>query len=222
MFLISLIIVIASIYYMAILIYNLNDDAYKQAFINKIEEYKLFGLFMFIIITSLQVVFAFIPGEIMEIIAGLLYGPFFGLIVISVGVTIGCVIVYYLVKKIGINFFNKFFDINKYQNKFQLLGCEKRLEILIFSITLIPGLPKDFIAFIIPFTKVKLHRFLVINVVARIPSILSSTLIGASLINGKYDVGIIIFSISTVIALIGIIFNKKIEKFIILKTKDKE
>ena len=51
----------------------------------------------------------------------------------------------------------------------------------------IPGTPKDIITYVVPFTKMKLLDFIAISSVARIPSIISSTLAGATLESGNLN-----------------------------------
>lgn len=57
-------------------------------------------------------------------------------------------------------------------------------------------------------------RFMIVSSIARIPSIISSTFIGASIIEGNYISSIIISVIFLILAIVGIIFNKQISEFI--------
>lgn len=191
-------------------IQKMKNEAYRENFIDKIQDLGIWGAIVLVLITAFQVILAFIPGEIVELMAGIMYGPWIGLIICLVGITLGCFIVYYLVKLLGRNFVDKVVNIDAFEKKWKFIGNVKRLEVIIFSITLIPGIPKDFIAFIIPFTKIKLRRYLVLNAIARIPSILSSTYFGSSILKGNYKTGIIIFAAQGIVAALGIIFNKQI------------
>lgn len=49
----------------------------------------------------LQVVVAMIPGEPVEILAGLLYGPLWGTLSCMLGILIGSLIVYFLVRRLA-------------------------------------------------------------------------------------------------------------------------
>ena len=59
------------------------------------------GWLIFLVVQILQVVVAMIPGEPIEICAGLLYGPVWGTLSCMLGILIGSLIVYALVKKLG-------------------------------------------------------------------------------------------------------------------------
>ena len=167
------------------------------------------GAMLLIAIGALQVILAVLPGEILEIMAGIMYGPWVGLIICEIGITLGTVIVYFAVKMLGRNA-SLLINTEKYEEKFKVLKDPKRIEILMASFLLFPGLPKDFLAFIAPLTNVKFSRFLIINAIARIPSILTSTYFGGSIFGGNFKIALLIYILEGVLALIGVIFNKQI------------
>ena len=93
-----------------------------------------------------------------------------------------------------------------------------------FSYLLIPLLPKDPIAFIVPFTKVKVRYFIIIHTVARLPMTIVSVIFGNSVVTGNYIASIVIGSLSLILAILCFIFNKKIvekiEKWTTKKTEE--
>lgn len=176
-------------------------------FSEKVNKAGFLGVFILIIVNVFQVVVAFIPGEFIEIISGMLYGPFLGLIVCLIGFTLGTIAVFCLVKLLGKPFFE---NQNKKESKLKFLEDETRALTIIFFIFLIPGTPKDFITYAIPFTKIKMIPFIIVSNIARIPSILTSTIVGGAITSGDSNVAIIVSVITFIVAVIGIIFNKKI------------
>lgn len=188
---------------------KLKNLEYRQHFINKLQNMGFRGAMLLIAIGALQVILAVLPGEILEIMAGIMYGPWVGLIICEIGITLGTVIVYFAVKMLGRNA-SLLINTEKYEEKFKVLKDPKRIEILMASFLLFPGLPKDFLAFIAPLTNVKFSRFLIINAIARIPSILTSTYFGGSIFGGNFKIALLIYILEGVLALIGVIFNKQI------------
>ena len=83
-----------------------------------------------------------------------------------------------------------------------------------FFIFIIPGIPKDVLIYPVPLTKVKMHHFLIMSTIARIPTVISSTFVGSAVIEENYLSAIIVFSVSVAIAIPGLIFNKQICAFI--------
>ena len=165
------------------------------------------GWFTVLIIQVLQIFIAFIPGEIVELLAGVLYGALGGLLICLLGIIIGSILIYYTMKL----FANKY--ILKYREKlktYNFLKDAKKINIYLFILFLIPGLPKDIFIYLSPFLPIRFSNFLVISSIARIPSILSSTIVGSSLIEGNYLTSIIIFVSFAILGILGILFKDKI------------
>jgi uncharacterized membrane protein YdjX (TVP38/TMEM64 family) len=77
---------------------------------------------------------------------------------------------------------------------------------------LIPGTPKDVLTYVVGLTSIKARDFLLLSTVARIPSIITSTLIGANVMAGNYTVSFIIFGLTLILGLGGIYLNNKVIK----------
>ena len=88
----------------------------------------------------------------------------------------------------------------------------KKLNILIFIIYFIPGTPKDLITYFASFTKINFWYFVAVSSIARIPSIVTSTIGGNALGVENYKLAIIILSVAIIIAGIGVIIYKKVTK----------
>lgn len=74
---------------------------------------------------------------------------------------------------------------------------------------LIPGTPKDLIVYISALLPINSYRFVIISVIARIPSIISSTLAGSNLAVGNWELSILIYLITfAIIGIILLIINK--------------
>ena len=113
----------------------------------------------------------------------------------------------------------------KYKEKlktYNFLNNPKKIHIYFFILFLIPGLPKDIFLYLVPFLPIKFTSFLIISSIARIPSILSSTIVGKSLIDGNYLTSFIVFGIFAVLGVIGILFNDKIIKLFTKKSTNNE
>ncbi|MEG2429507.1 MAG: VTT domain-containing protein [Oscillospiraceae bacterium] len=187
-------------------------DALKEYVVSK----GFFGVFILLGLQIMQVILAFIPGEIVEILSGLLYGTFGGYLICTIGMLIGTIVIFYTVKALGYPFINKTIGEGKLL-KYKFLNDTKRLEIVTFIMFFIPGTPKDLLTYFMPFTKIKPMKFFLINTVARIPSIISSTYLGHTLIKGEWVKSLIVFVAIGIIGILGIIYNQKIVEYIKLK-----
>lgn len=187
-------------------IISLKDAAGREALKEYIYSKGAYGVLILLGIQIMQVVIAFIPGEPIEIVAGLLYGTFWGCVITLIGMLIGTVIIYYGVRLLGSTFINSVIGKEKFE-RFKFLHDEKKLEMIAFLLFFIPGTPKDALTYFMPFTKIKPYTFFVITTIARIPSIISSTFAGASIGQGKWIQTIIIFLVIGALGIIGIAFN---------------
>ncbi len=173
-------------------------------FSSLVENNPISGRLIFIGIQILQVFVAFIPGEVVEIAAGAVFGAIEGTILSLVGVTIGSSIIFLFTKWLGIKFVSLFVSEEKI-NSMKFIKNNRRLNNIVFFIFFIPGTPKDLLTYFVGLTRMKLHTFLCISLIARIPSILSSTLIGAAIDDSNWNSAIIILIITAAISLLGIL-----------------
>ena len=154
----------------------------------KLTEFGSWGKLILVAAMAIQVIFVFLPGEIIEIAAGFSYGT----------------IIYAIVNRYGIKLVNHFYDANKF-NEISFLKKEKNLEIILFVIFFIPGTPKDILTYLAPFTRLKLSSFIFITSIARIPSVITSTIGGNAISNQNYRFTIFIFVITGIISIFGLL-----------------
>lgn len=171
----------------------------------------IFSRFIFIGMVMFQVIIALVPGEPLEIGAGYAFGAFEGTLLCVAGVTLGSVLVFLLVKKFGVRFVEIFFDMEKIKS-LKFLHNEKRLEFIIFMVFFLPGTPKDLLTYFVGLTDIKLSTFMLVVSVARLPSIITSTVGGNALGSQKYEFAIIVFAVTAVISVLGLLVYKRICK----------
>lgn len=184
-----------------------------------VESFGVFGILIFIGFQAIQVIVALIPGEPFEIIGGVLYGTFGGFALCLIGILLGTVAVFYLVKWIGQPLVSSVCD-NKKISRLKILNDEKKLETLVFILFLVPGTPKDILTYVVPLTKIKPSKYFIYSTIARIPSVISSTLVGSNIEKGNWISSGVIFLVTAAIGLVGIMYNDKIVNNI-KKTKGK-
>lgn len=198
----------------------INNDSFKDSFLDYVDKLGIYGYLILILLNALQVIIAFLPGEAFEILSGISYGPYLGFLACEIGIALAATLIYYTLHPLKTKD-SKIERIIKKRKIYNIINDSKRLKVVIFFVTIIPIIPKDIIVYTIPFTDIKLKDFLIINFFARIPSIISSTFFGFSLVKGNFHISITIFSIQLVVAILGICFNKKIAKILSRLNKKK-
>ena len=190
-----------------------NDEMYRNEIVEQIQSTGIWGGLILILIQVVQTILAIIPSGPVVIIAGMMYEPWIAVLICLIGQTLGALLVIGLVKLFGYTFISLFVDLEKVK-QFKILKNEKKCAVLMFSYSLIPLLPKDPLAFVVPFTKVKTWVFLAITFVARTPMTIVSVVFGNSLISGEFGLGIIISGISLLLAILCFIFNNRIVNYL--------
>ena len=120
----------------------LGDAQTRAALQQQMQSQGIGGWFVFLGIQVLQVVVAMIPGEPVEIFAGLMYVALWGTLSCMLGIFLGSMIVYLLVRRLGMPIVSIFIDPKKFQN-LRFLQDKKRFERISFLLFFIP-VPKGF------------------------------------------------------------------------------
>lgn len=186
-----------------------------------VSEHWIAGTLIFIATCIVQVVIALIPGEAVEIAAGVIFGPWLGLLLCIIGITLGSIIAIVLVRKFGRKFVEALYTREKIDS-LPILREPKKRNATIFLLFFIPGTPKDLITYVIGLTEVSIPMYIALTSVARIPSIVMSTLGGDALGEGKILKGIIIFGAAAIISGIGYVIYLGIQKMHNKKRDNKE
>jgi uncharacterized membrane protein YdjX (TVP38/TMEM64 family) len=125
------------------------------------------------------------------------------------GTFIGSLVIIALTKLFGKRVINLFISDDKIKD-FAFLNDEKRISGLLWCVYLLPGTPKDFITYLEHMLPIKTVKFLAITMLARIPSIISSTWCGSELGERNYKVSALIFGATLALSLIGIPIYRKL------------
>lgn len=181
------------------------------AFKEYIKENGFVGGCLFILVQILQIIVSVIPGEVVEIAGGISFGWFFGLLLCELGVAIGTIIIFIVCKKFGRSIIDIYLGEGKLK-RFDKLDKNPKRDNIIFLLFLIPGLPKDMLIYACAFFDISLSRFLLISLIARIPSIITSTIAGELILQKNYASAVIIFIITGAIALMGYLLYEKKRK----------
>ena len=173
-------------------------------FKEKVGESEFIGMLMLFGLQLAQVFLIILPGEPIEILAGMCYGTIGGYIFITVSVAIITTIIFYLVRIYGKKFVYEFCGkekIDKIENN-KIFKNPKKIEYIMIILFIIPGTPKDLLLYIAGLLPIKPLRFILISTFIRFPSVISSTMAGENIALGNWKISILIYAITFV--LVGI------------------
>lgn len=181
-----------------------------EEFNSYISSLGVWGIVIMFFVQVAQIIVAIIPGEVIELVAGILYGWFGGLLFCIAGILVGQSVIFAVVRLLGRNFAEKVAG-SKFMQKMSFLQDETKLKTVIFILYFLPGTPKDLLTYIVPLTKINLRDFLIISLVARIPSVASSTYAGSSFAQMNFLNLAITYVVIAFFSVAGLIIYKKWE-----------
>ena len=160
------------------------------------------SVLIFIGIQFLQVVFAFIPGEFVEIGAGYAFGGIIGTVLCLIGSALATLLIFGLTRLLGKKF-TSIMIVRRDLKRLKFLNDDKKLVVLMALLYFIPGTPKDLITYFAGITKIKFGIFMIISTFCRIPSVVTSTFAGSTFGDKKYISTIIIFGVTAILGIGG-------------------
>ena len=138
---------------------------------------------VFILLEAAQVLTIFWPVPL-ELAGGFLFGLPLGMFYSTVGLTLGSFLAFLLGRWLARTYLHNLVEAEKLA-KFQRI-MKREGTLAAFIIYLIPGVPKDFVAYILGTTTLSLKFFVVAATLFRLPSTFLITLQGAEVAHGHY------------------------------------
>jgi len=170
------------------------------------------GPLVFILLQVIQVFIAPIPGQMIGLAGGYLFGPFWGIVYITVGATIGFTLIFFLTRKLGRPFIECIIS-PKALKKFDHLTREKGV-LVFFLIFLLPAFPDDIISFIAGLTTIRIRTLVLISLAGRLPGYIMLCLAGNGLAYKNINYVIAIFLVMAVLFSLAWWKRKWLQKFI--------
>ena len=200
--------------YLIPLISELNTAEGQEAFKDKISSSGFLGVLMLFGLQFAQIFLFIIPGEPIEILAGICYGQIWGTVFIMISSMLITAFIYLLVHKLGRKFIYDFVSKEKIEKieKSKIFQNPKTIRFIIFILFFIPGTPKDLLTYIAALLPIRPLEFIVISSLARFPSVVSSTWAGASLLEGNWKFSLMIYGATFAIVAIAVLIMRKFDK----------
>ena len=171
----------------------------------------IWGRLLFVGMVFLQVIVALIPGEPLELAAGYAFGAVEGTILSMAGIVLGSWVIFSLVRRLGPKFVEVFFP-ERDLKRLSFLRNPKKAKALAFILMCIPGTPKDMLSYMAGLTPLSLKEWLTIVVVARIPSLVTSTVSGGAAGEENYVLAAVMLAVTLILSGAGMLYYRKICK----------
>lgn len=160
---------------------------------------------------AFQIIVAVIPGEPLEIGAGMAFGVWEGTLLCILGAGLGGLAVFLFVRKLGVKAVETFFSREKIDSM-RFMQNSQKLNFWMWLLFLIPGTPKDILTYIAGLTRIRLRTWILITTLGRIPSVITSTLGGDALGGQSYGLAAAVFAGTLTLAGVGLMVYRHVQK----------
>ena len=151
----------------------LTDGPALRAFV---AGYGIWAPAVLVVLQAAQVVLAPVPGQLLAVAAGYLFGVWWGTLYNMVGVTLGSIAAFWLSRRFGRAYVERVVHEDALA-RFDAVGEEYARSVL-FVCFLVPGLPDDVLCFAGGLTRVPLYQLVGLAVVGRLPGFLLANAVG--------------------------------------------
>ncbi|MFB6165920.1 MAG: TVP38/TMEM64 family protein [Haloarculaceae archaeon] len=176
----------------------LSDPATARAFVRG---FGVWGPVVLVAVQAAQVVVAPIPGQVLAVVAGYLYGTWWGTLYNLLGVTIGSTIAFWLARRFGRSYVESVVSEGALATFDGVDDTHARLGL--FVAFLVPGLPDDLLCFVGGLTTVPLWQLVVIAIVGRAPAFFLVNAIGDLLGAARFGPAIALVAVLAIAAAVG-------------------
>lgn len=210
---VGLFIIIAAYEYYSKYFHVLKNPKKIKEIILSFENYSVLA---FLLLQIIQVIAFFIPGEVIQIAGGYIYGTFSGGIISLIGITLGSAAVYSISRLYGKPFVRKIIS-NKQLNFFDKILKLGSINFVVFLLYLIPGIPKDVLAYICGISDINFRNFILYSTLGRVPGIFISAFFGARMYSGQKGILITIAIVMSILFILGVLRGEKIIRSLVKK-----
>ncbi len=211
---IFIVLLIGLLIYLVPLFKELLTEAGRENFKQSIDDLGIFGIILLFALQFAQIFLVVIPGEPIEILAGMCYGAVWGTLFVMISSFLISCFIFFLVRRFGREFVYNFYKKDKVKKilNSKLFKDTKRIEFIILLLFLIPGTPKDLFVYLAALLPIRPYRFIIISTFARFPSIITSTLAGANIVEGNFHTALILYGVIFALVIIIILIVNRYDK----------
>ena len=181
----------------------------KEEVRESLEQFGWKGYITLGFLSMLQVVFAFLPAEPVQVISGLSFGLLKGCLICLSGVVLGNTLIYILYKIYG-NKLTEYFKTNA-EFDFELARKSNKIALIVFILYFLPAIPYGMICLFTASLDTKYPRYILLTTFGSIPSILIGVGLGELAISSGWIVSLAVFAV--LVALLVILFKNRAKVF---------
>lgn len=170
-----------------------------------IRGYGILAPLVLVVLQAVQVVAAPIPGQVLGVVAGYLFGAWWGTLYNMVGITIGSTIAFWLSRRYGRGYVENIVHEGALE-QFDAVSEEYGRQAL-FLVFLFPGLPDDVICFAGGLTDIPLWQLVLIAIAGRAPAFFLVNVVGDLLGTDRVAAALALAVVLVLLSLVGYLYR---------------
>jgi len=164
-------------------------------------------------IQAIQVIVFAIPGEVVQIAGGYLFGGWLGSLLSLGGILVGSTAAFFISRSLGRPFVAAVVPPAQLERVEGLLQSRSS-RVVFFLLFLIPGVPKDILCYIAGLTPMSFFFFLGVSTVGRLPGIIGSSMIGGAARSSRW-VALGVLSVAAIVLFAaGVLLRPRVQAFL--------
>lgn len=171
----------------------------KEKIFNFISVFKSFGPVIIILLIVLEVVIAPLPGFVITVSSGYIYGFYLGTIYTWIGNVLGASLAFWLARKYGRPFIERNVNLDKVK-KYDVFFEEKKK--FLWLLYIIPFFPVDLVSFASGFSNLKYRFFFITMAISLIPNVFVFNYFGQQIFARNAEAILIVGLITIVVTVI--------------------
>jgi len=168
---------------------------------------------VFMGIQAIQVIVFAIPGEVVQIAGGYLFGGWVGSLLSLGGILVGSTAAFFISRGLGRPFVAAVVPPVQLERVERLMQSRSS-RVVFFLLFLVPGIPKDILCYIAGLTPMGFFFFLGVSAVGRLPGIIGSSMIGGAARSSRW-VALGVLSVAALLLFAaGILLRPRLQAFV--------
>lgn len=166
-----------------------------------LQQFGVLAPLVFTLIQIVQVIVAPVPGQVVALVAGYLFGPLAGTVYSLTGVLVGSAIAFSLAKRYGRSFVEEMLHedvVARFDGFVDRVGIPGLIAFVV-----VPGLPDDAICFLAGLTTWRFRTFMAAIAVGRLPAYVLTVYAGGELASGRFLEGMVLIGSVVVFSAVG-------------------
>lgn len=178
-----------------------------------IDERRELGAAIYVLVQTFQVAVFIVPGEVVQIAGGYLFGVWLGTLLSVLGIGIGSSINFVVGRLFGEPFVRAVLGSRRMQ-RLEHVSHSPRARLGFFLLFVIPGLPKDILCYFGGIAPFKYLTFMALSMGGRLPAIVGSTVMGGAARQESWIVSGTLFVLAVVLLVVGLRYHERLTDLI--------